>query len=316
MKTFNPSEKKKSLRFIKSRKLVILSGMLLTFVFNPYSFAQDFDFQQGDDVDYLVVMEAENFSENTPNGDVMWAITDSPEDFSGESAMMAVTSGPFASKDDAMENSAIMSYKINFTQTGIHYIWARASRTGGGDDSYHAGIDGVIGDNGEMLTFHETDFDYGTWGWINYRNNVEPGYVEIPSEGIHTLDIYIRENGFRIDKIILTPSDTNYYKPEDMGPDETLPQEEPELLNASFDDNLFSILQNPADEELTVIFGTKKYQNGKLEVISLQGRVLKSVVIDNDTQLKLNVADLRSGLYLVKLQMEDHSVLVKKFIKN
>jgi hypothetical protein len=315
MKTI-PTKQTKSQRLFLSRILLITGSILLTFCSYQSVFAQDYDFQQGDDVDYLVVMEAENFSENTPVGDVMWALTDSPEDFSGEGAMMAVTGGAFATKESAMEGSAIMTYKINFTESGIHYIWARACRmVGPSDDSYHAGIDGVIGVNGEMLTFHTTDFENGTWGWINYRNNIEPGYVEIPSAGVHTLDIYIRENGFRIDKIILTPSDTSYFKPDGMGPDETLPVEGPELTPATLDDNLFTISQNPIQEELTVIIGAKQYQTGRLEVISLQGKVLKSHLIENDSQIRLNMSDLRSGLYFVKLELDNRSVLIKKFVK-
>jgi hypothetical protein len=315
MKTINPSEKKKSLQISISRKILIIGSALLAFLFYQYSYTQDYDFQQGDDVDYLVVMEAENFSENTPVDDVMWAPTDSPDDYSGEGAMMAVTSAPFASAASAMEGSAVMTYKINFTESGIHYIWARASRTGGGDDSYHAGIDGVIGENGEFLTFHETDFEAGTWGWINYRNNIEPGYVDIPEAGVHELNIYIRENGFRIDKILLTPSDTNVYIPEGTGPDETLAPDGIHITPTNFDENLFTLRTNLVSEELSVIFAKEEFSQGKLEIISSQGSVLRSVTVDNSSQLNLNVSELRSGLYFVKIQMTDHSVLVRKFVK-
>jgi hypothetical protein len=292
----------------------ILLGFLVVVL--QISVAQDFDFQQGDDVDNLVVMEAENFSSNTPNGTAQWSLTDEPADFSGEGAMMAVSDNPFASKEDALAGSAVLSYKINFVASGIHYIWAHACRmVGPSDDSYHAGINGTIEDNGVMLTFHGTTFDNGTWGWINFRNNVEPGNVYVPSEGVHELNIYIRENGFRIDKIILTPSDTNDFKPEGLGPDETLPPSSVRIATSNFDENLFTLYSNMVSEELTVIFDEKELLQGTLEIISPQGSVIKSVMIDNHSQLNMNISGLRSGMYFVKVQTTDKSVLVKKFVK-
>jgi hypothetical protein len=169
-----------------------------------------------------------------------------------------------------------------------------------------------------MLTFHNTTFDNGTWGWINFKNfnSAEPGYVYVTTEGVHELNIYIRENGFRIDKILLTVSDTNDYKPEGLGPDETLPPSSVRIASSNFDQNLFTLQTNLVSEDLTVIFAEKEIMQGTLEIISPQGSVLRSVIIDNSSQLNMNISGLRSGMYFVKVRMADNSVLVKKFVKN
>lgn len=295
----------------------ILFG-LLAFILQV-SIAQDYDFQQSDDIDNFVVMEAENFSSNTPNGTSMWSPTDEPADFSGDGAMMAVSDNPFASAEDALSGSAVLSYKINFVATGQHYIWAHACRmVGPSDDSYHAGLDGVIEEGGTFLTFHNTEFDNGTWGWINFKNfnTVEPGSVYVASEGVHELNIYIRENGFRIDKIILTPTDTNEFKPEGLGPDETLAPSSIHNANANFDENLFTLQTNLVSEQLTVLFGETELLQGTLEIISPQGSTVRTVAIDNHSQFNLDVSGLRSGMYFVKVQLADNSVHVKKFVKN
>jgi hypothetical protein len=285
-----------------------------------FSIAQDF--YQSEDEHNLVVMEAENFTSNVVNGTSEWVETDSPEGFSGTGAMMAVSDNPFATPDDAIAGSPVLTYEVKFVVTGTHYIWARACRTiGPSDDSYHMGINGEIGESSEMLTFHLTDFPNGTWGWINFRNkpDVGLGSVDILTEGLNEVNVYIRESGFKIDKIVLTTSDTNYYKPYDidtLGPPETLPPSAIHYASANFNENLFKLSTNLVNEELVIFMDERKNLQGKLEIINLQGKVLRSVSIDNNSQLNLNIGNLHSGMYLVKVQLADNSILVKKFVKN
>jgi hypothetical protein len=99
-----------------------------------------------------------------------------------------------------------------------------------------------------------------------------------------------------------------------MGPDETLPPEQPEFLFAAYNESLFTLLNNPVQEELTVILADN-YHSGKLEIMNLQGKVLRSCTISNLGRINLNLSDFRPGLYLVKLELENHAVMVKKFIK-
>ncbi len=308
MKTTFPSTQK------KSRSLLISCSIFLIIFGCQYSFAQDYDFQQGDDEHNLVVMEAENASVNTEVGTEMWAPTNEPADYSGNGAMMVVADASKPNVTDAL-NSATLTYNINFIRGGRHYFWARASRTGGGDDSYHAGIDGTILDGGTFINFEEASSDEKqTWVWIHH-SGVAAGkcYVDVPSAGVHDFNVYIRENGFRIDKLIITP-DSNYI-PEDKGPDETLAPNGLRNASSNFDENLFTLSTNMVNEELMVFIAEKEYLQGKLEIVDLQGKVLRKVSINNDSQVSLNVANLQSGMYLVRVQLTDNSVLVKKFVK-
>ncbi|MBN2762295.1 MAG: T9SS type A sorting domain-containing protein, partial [Bacteroidales bacterium] len=268
---------------------------------------------QTDDPHKMVVMEAENFSTNTPNGDVAWMLTDSPPDFSGQGAMMAVTAEPYTTVETVLASSAVLTYKIKFIRPGHHYIWARASRTGGGDDSYHAGIDGEITDSSLFLTFHNTEFDYGTWGWIYYRSTAGPASVFVPSVGVHDLNIYIRENGFRIDKIILTDDPASEFTPEEMGPDETLASSA--INSAAMDNDILMVYPNPADDRLNIQIKEKRYANGRLKIFDLQGRLVQ-VVIPNENRVRTaDVSAFEPGVYMLKFEQDDQIIAVDRFIK-
>jgi len=294
---------------------LFITGSILLIIFSyQYSFAQDFDFQQGDDEYNLVVMEAENFSSNTPVNDDMWTLTDSPISFSGQGAMMAVASVSLPEVSKALE-SAILSYNINFIRAGRHYFWAHASRTGGSDDSFHAGADGTILDGGTFINFEESVSDETDWEWVHHSGVAAGnGYIDIPSTGVHNFNVYIRESGFKIDKVIIT-SDSNYV-PEGLGPEETLAPNGLHDASLNFDENLFTLSTNMVNEELMVSLDKKEILQGKLEIVDLQGKVLRNVSINNNSQISLNVANLKSGMYLVRVQLTDNSVMVKKFIKN
>ena len=294
-----------------------LRGSLLTGFFALFvqlSFAQDYDFVQTDDPHKLVVMEAENASSNTAKGDASWTPTDSPAEFSGQGAMMAVASAPFTAKDAVLAGSAILAFKINFIKSGLHYIWARASRTGGGDDSYHAGIDGDLTDSSMFLTFHKTTFTNGTWGWINYRSTAGPANLHIPSAGVHELNVYIRENGFRIDKILLTDDDSSSYKPTGMGPDETLPSSA--IPPVAMDNNVLSVFPNPVNDQLNIQIKDNRYTTGILKIVDLQGRLMQRIDLENSLTSIADVSHLESGVYFLKFEQNDQLIAINKFIKN
>lgn len=276
--------------------------------------AQDYKFEQTDDPHKLVVMEAENFSTNTPNGDVAWMPTDSPSDFSGQGAMMAVTGSPFTTIETVLAGSAVLTYKVKFIRAGQHYIWARASRTGGGDDSYHAGIDGVITDSSLFLTFHNTTFDNGTWGWIFYRSTAGQASVNIPSAGVHDLNIYIRENGFRIDKILLTDDPSDNYTPEGTGPDETpalsaIPSSAP-------DHDVFSVYPNPAERQINISIKNEPCRNAIVRIFDLQGRQLRILDPGSHQTFCADVSDIKPGVYIIKLEQDNRCIAVSRFFKN
>ena len=110
-----------------------------------------------------------------------------------------------------------LDYQINFLKTGMHYVWILAWGASGTDDSCHAGLDGV-----------ETPLSNRMTGWsANYRwangryERPEPSQIEITSTGPHVLNIYVREDGLIIDKIVLTTNPNFTLSGSEPGPPES-----------------------------------------------------------------------------------------------
>lgn len=293
--------------------------MMLTLAFQ-LTMAQDFDFEQ--DVELNVVMEAENFTENLPNGFNEWLFTQEPENYSGEGAMLAVADNPFATAADALEGSPMLIYSIYFYETGPHYIWARAAYSAdnrGGTDSYHAGLDVGIPESGTFLNFEETfgDTIEGTWKWIMWSNPVGgQAYVEVGSVGVHELVLYIRENGFSIDKVVLTPipyEDGLGYGP----PADTIAETRPAtgLLKAELDPEALSFYPNPAGEQIQLRIRNGAGSMNRIGLYDITGKLVRSIPADQMSSLRIDVGDLHSGVYYMKLEQNGKIVSVQKMLK-
>jgi len=292
---------------------------LLAMIFQVTS-AQEYDFEQGPDG--LVVMEAENFTENLPNGTAEWAFTQEPVDYSGEGAMMAVTDGPFATADEALTGSAVLLYKINFLDPGTYYVWARASRTAdnpGGTDSYHAGIDGTIPETGTFINFESAfgEEGDGIWKWIMWSNPTGgQASVDVGSAGVHEFAVYIRENSFHIDKIVLSNlpyEDGMGYGPPADSLAETIPATG--LLGPVQTREHLSFYPNPVTSRIQVRIDGGGVTTNRIGVFDMTGKLVRTVSADFLPSLEIDLSTLRSGVYYMKLDQEGETVSVQKLMK-
>ena len=162
----------------------------------------------------LVLIEAENFHDNIPQGGHEWQLATDPEGFSGTGFMRAMPDSGANVQTDYINLSPRLDYAVNFIKTGTHYVWIRYLKTGGQDDSCHIGIDGQEGSGAENIAVSGSD---NTWNWSNQRRgDLGRAKLEITSPGVHTVNVWMREDGFRLDKINLTTDGS--YKPIDEAP--------------------------------------------------------------------------------------------------
>lgn len=294
--------------------------MILLAITFQVSMAQDYDFEQ--DVELNVVMEAENYTEYIAPGLDEWLQTQEPANYSGEGGMLAVSSGPFATAEDAMASSPMLIYSIYFYETGPHYIWARAAYSAdnrGGTDSYHAGLDESIPESGTFLNFEETfgDTVEGNWMWINWSNPIGgQAYVDVGSVGVHEFVVYIRENGLSIDKFVLTPI------PYDDGfgfgpPADTIAETTPAtgLIRAELDPDALSFFPNPAGEQIQVRIGNGGGAMNRIGFYDITGKLVRSVPADRMNSIRIDVGDLNSGVYYLKLEQNGSITSVQKMLK-
>jgi hypothetical protein len=161
--------------------------------------------------DGIVSVEAENFDENVPQSGVEWVEVGPTEGFTGTAGMQVL--GPSFYDPGYADTSPRLEYEINFVKTGTHYVWILAWAASGSDDSCHVGMDGE-----EMPLSSNWSGGGNAWSDDRYPDTGRAQF-EVTMTGIHVLDIWVREDGLIIDKIVLTTNPD--YTPTDNGPPES-----------------------------------------------------------------------------------------------
>lgn len=120
---------------------------------------------------------------------------------------------------DVAGSMAIVHYKINFTNPGRYYVWARAMSTGGEDNGIHVGLDGLWPRSGHRIQWCE---GRNHWTWSNSQRTKEIHcgiphgiYLDIKEAGLHDIQFSMREDGFEFDKFLLTLD--MHYQPKGKG---------------------------------------------------------------------------------------------------
>jgi len=148
----------------------------------------------------LVVMEAESYTAlkaGSTTGDTWGQI--SVGSASGGICMQVgpdSTNQAHTTQPDINNNAARLDLDVVFENAGTWYVWVRGASTtnqGYASDSCYLGVDGAA--NSTFLDYP----DNGTYAWLN-------GTVSISSAGQHTINVFMREDGFIADKIILSNS--------------------------------------------------------------------------------------------------------------
>lgn len=130
---------------------------------------------------------------------------------------------------------AVLSYKVYIHTPGRYYVWIRSYSTGSEDNGVHVGIDGTWPESGKRWQTVQKQ----KWGWECKQRTPEVHtgvpmqlFLDIEKAGDHELMISMREDGFEMDKIVL--SRNKEFKPEGKGPavqvkSGVLPQPFPEV---------------------------------------------------------------------------------------
>jgi hypothetical protein len=114
-----------------------------------------------------------------------------------------------------------MDYKIRFHSAGTYYVWVRGIGRGGGSDSVYVGLDG----NSAKALRYAGGFERRRWSWVGGKR------VTVRKAGVHDVNVWMRESGFELDKILLTKS--SKFKPSKNGPAESRRvQENREIVTA------------------------------------------------------------------------------------
>ena len=164
----------------------------------------------------LLVIEAEHPHANISRSGKSWTNQTTQTGFAGEGYFEA---GPdtnviYDTSTGFATVSPELQYQVQIQTTGTYYVWVRGYGKDGGSDSVHVGLDGVSASSDRL-----NNFALGSYSWTKSTWDSVAATVNITTAGTHTLNVWMREDGFIFDKIILT-QDPNYI-PSGVGPQES-----------------------------------------------------------------------------------------------
>lgn len=242
-------------------------------------------FSQSSGPDGIVDMEAENFTSGLDKGGQSWLVRSNIPNSSENEFLRAEPDNGVSFASGYVGNSPQVNFQVDFVKTGTHYVWIRSLKTGNTDDSVHVGIDGNGSSSGRNMTFSGSS---DSWNW-SHSNRI----IEVPSPGMHEINLWMREDGARIDRILLTTNAT--YIPDNniMGGPSLLAKLEDKAIEFDVEDG-FTIYPNPS-RGLLVIRSTEK---GSVVIYNSVGQIVHNTSLEiGDNQLDLK--SLGKGMYVV-----------------
>ncbi|TWU51583.1 DUF5060 domain-containing protein [Rubripirellula reticaptiva] len=118
---------------------------------------------------------------------------------------------------------SVLYYPIEFAEPGRYYVWVRMCCTGSEDNGLHVGLDGEWPESGARIQFTG---HHGQWQWDSRQRTekVHTGvlgqiWLDIDKPGLHTVMFSMREDGFELDRFLLTKEkDAMTSKSLELGP--------------------------------------------------------------------------------------------------
>jgi hypothetical protein len=149
----------------------------------------------GDREPTLVLIEAEDFHAHDARQGLRWQ-TVTTAGHSGRSAMQIVPGNRPKVESVADGLVARLDYRILVTTPGRYYFRIRGMALGGGSNSIHVGLDGVV-----PVAGRNVQFGVGAgWTW-----SASTRYLDVTKPGAHVVNVWMRESGTVVDTIALFP---------------------------------------------------------------------------------------------------------------
>lgn len=166
----------------------------------------------------LIVLEAENFSGSVQQENYSWKKGGRHGGYSGSGYVVAVDSVKDAVRQANSEQNPRLDYEIYFPQAGKYYLWIRNFGPDDKSDSVNFGINGKIQETAVAVSRIGSRF-----GWVGKRMTGQVAFLNVERPGTHMLNMFFREAGMIVDKIVLTTDED--YVPTGAGPAESRPIE-------------------------------------------------------------------------------------------
>ena len=114
-------------------------------------------------------------------------------------AVIASARAAFVARRGAVYGLRIPAVEVDFPAAGTYVVWVRGLGEGDEDNSCHVGLDGKAVATADKIA----DFTSG-WSWVKSTKDGVDATLNLEAAGKRTLNVWMREDGFVIDRILLT----------------------------------------------------------------------------------------------------------------
>ncbi len=151
----------------------------------------------------VIEFEAEYPDRNLSGNPDIWRFRTSVAGYSGSGYMEAwQDDGHNYNAGDS--RSPQLRYNVTFPSAGTYYVWVRGYAVDNNARIIHAGLD-----NATVSTADKINLSTGRWMWSRSTTDGPPATINVATAGKHTFNLWMGQDGFRADKIILT-NDSSY----------------------------------------------------------------------------------------------------------
>lgn len=171
-------------------------------------------FRQETGANGLVVLEAEHFDAAAAPRAKAWTHYAAVAGFSGTGAVRATPNTGVVVNTGYVANSPRLDFRVNFNKTGTHYVWVRGRAPSAGDRTLHVGLDGAAVPTADRISGLPS-----AYGWTNGTLDGAVATIDVTTPGVHTVNVWMREDGAVVDKLLLTTNPD--YTPAGPGPAES-----------------------------------------------------------------------------------------------
>ena len=153
------------------------------------------------DAPSALVIEAESATRQIAAGGHAWQ-RGSTDGASGGAAMRALPDN--GTLRAGAQSSPALGYQVDFPAPGNWYVWVRGrgdtdASGEGKNDSVHVGLNGTLGSAAAIARFPAN-----AWSWSRTTRAGTAARLDVPSAGTHRVDVWMREDGFEFDRLLLT----------------------------------------------------------------------------------------------------------------
>ena len=309
-------------------------SILFLIVYNTYTSGQSKDFSNPiitenvvfQEASGLVAVEAEYFYKQSNKEVRAWYRTSKNETTkvdrdadnahvhnSSNNAYIEILPDTRITHDDTLEKGknfsdkpgelAVLHYKVNFTNPGRYYVWARAYSSGSEDNGLHVGLNNEWPESGQRMQWCDGK---NKWTGESKQRTKEVHcgiphdiYLDIKEAGVHDIQFSMREDGFEFDKFLLTKD--KQYVPIGQGPkviaNKKLPKPYPNVTAPSIKENYFRTIAAKLSENKILtsqdfpFLGTDFYKNGK-NWMAINPKTYKEAVTSTVFNFESGVYDL------------------------